>query len=578
MESAIAIVRAEQAAPGADRRAETSGGAARARRFRLRSAMGAARGLRFRFSRLTAAIVVMNMIALSIMLFGALWLGQVREGFINAKMEALRGQGQLIAEVLARTAIVEAGPRQYLDRETAREVLARLLNDISERVILYDSDGVYVVDSRQLNDEIETAPLPEAVDPTAVREAPRERRFSEAFWSKLVESVKFDSLFEPGWIEEAHEATIGEEIERALDGETVEALRFGRDGQLIVSVSTPIRPVQTVFGVVILEARDIDDLIAKARAAILPFFIIAVAASLALSAALTAYIANPIRRLARAADQIRDGVTIAARRNIPEFSGRKDEIGELAKALAAMTDALFDRLEAIEHFAADVAHEIKNPLTSIKSAVETLPRVTDASTRDRLLAVIAKDVERMDRLITDITNASRLDAELARDKRQPIELGSYLQDIVDGYAQLQRDGAPRIVFDRPFHAEYFVSAQPNPLGQVFRNILDNARSFSPEGGEVRISIEADPYEIRVRIDDEGPGVPPENLTTIFNRFYTDRPAGAEFGKNSGLGLSISKQIVEASGGRIWAENRPEDPTDRRGGRRGARFIVALPRL
>lgn len=580
MESAIAIEKAEPDATVAPEDA-AMGASARSRalaaRGRLQNAMSAAKRVRFRFSRLTAAIVIMNMVALTILLVGALWLGQVREGFIRAKMEALRGQGQLIAEVLARTAIQEDAPRQYLDEEIAREVLARILNDISERVILYDSDGVFVVDSRQLNDEIEIAPLPDAIDPDSGPPSSRQT-FDRDFWRRAAESLKFDAVLQPGWIDEAHEATIGEEIERALDGETVEALRFGQDGQLIVSVSTPIRPVQTVFGVVTLEARDIDDLIADARAAVLPFFVIAVGVSLALSIALTALIANPIRRLARAADQIRDGVTVAARRDIPVFPGRRDEIGELAKALAAMTDALFDRLEAIEHFAADVSHEIKNPLTSIKSAIETLPRVSDPEKRDRLLAVIKKDVERMDRLITDISNASRLDAELAREQRGPIEIGSYLQDIVEGYAQLQRENGARIVFERPFHAEYFVNAQPSALGQVFRNLLDNARSFSPPDGEVRVSIDADQNEVRIRIDDQGPGIPPENLESIFRRFYTERPAGTEFGNNSGLGLSISKQIVESYGGRIWGENRLADPADPESPRRGARFVVALPRI
>jgi two-component system sensor histidine kinase ChvG len=278
----------------------------------------------------------------------------------------------------------------------------------------------------------------------------------------------------------------------------------------------------------------------------------------------------PVLRLARAADRVR--LSRARAIALPDLAGRDDELGDLARSLEAMTQALSERMGAIERFAADVAHELRNPMTSIRSAVETLDIVKADAPRQRLLGILQQDVNRLDRLITDISNASRLDAEMARDSPAMLDLGRLLADICGFYEATVKPGERHVRFLQPPAGEPLrVMGREGPLSQVFRNLIDNARSFSPIDGEVRVSVGRDRDEIRVFVDDDGPGVPPENMETIFERFYTSRPKGAAFGGNSGLGLAIARQIVETHGGKIWAENRgAPDRVE------GARIVVALP--
>jgi two-component system sensor histidine kinase ChvG len=286
---------------------------------------------------------------------------------------------------------------------------------------------------------------------------------------------------------------------------------------------------------------------------------------------LTQLIAVPVLRLARAADRVR--LSRARAIALPDLAGRDDELGDLARSLEAMTQALSERMGAIERFAADVAHELRNPMTSIRSAVETLEIVKADAPRQRLLGILQQDVNRLDRLITDISNASRLDAELARDAPAVLDLGRLLADISGFYEATVRPGETHVRFLEPGGPERMkVMGREGPLSQVFRNLIDNARSFSSPDGEVRISIQQGRDEVRVFVDDDGPGIPAENMETIFERFYTSRPKGAAFGGNSGLGLAIARQIVETHGGRIWATNRGEP-----GRVAGARFVVSLPR-
>ncbi|MEM8986293.1 MAG: stimulus-sensing domain-containing protein [Pseudomonadota bacterium] len=524
---------------------------------------------RFVVSRLTLLIVAANTVGLVILALGALLLSQYRDGLIAAKKESLSGQGRILADVLAKTAVPPDAADPALQPEFAREVLRRLLDEINGRVRLYDATGALITDSRLLNDEIIVQSLPPIGTP------------EETARTSLSERLRFDALPPYAFIEEAKRRTVREEVDTALLGAAAEAVRFDEDGRLIVSVAIPIQLVQTVHGVLIMEAGEIDELVAQARLAILPFFALALGVSLGLSFVLTALIAQPIRRLATAADQVRLGLGGANRRKIPDFTKRKDEIGELSGALQDMTEALYDRLDAIESFAADVAHEIKNPLTSIRSAVETLPMAKDNAARTRLLDVIQKDVGRMDRLITDISNASRLDAELSRQKREAADLSALLKDIVAMYETTSNEGGASVRLMLEAQSPAYILGFPSTLGQVARNLIDNAKSFSPPGGEVRVTLRAAAADkqdrLQIIVEDDGPGVPPDNLESIFQRFYTERPAGAEFGKNSGLGLAIARQIVEAHRGRIWAENRLVDPHDAQSERKGARFVVDLPR-
>ena len=284
-----------------------------------------------------------------------------------------------------------------------------------------------------------------------------------------------------------------------------------------------------------------------------------------------------MRALGLSAAAVRVRRSIRNREEIPDFSDRHDEIGNLSVALRDMTNALYSRIEAIESFAADVAHELKNPLTSLRSAVETLPLAKTPESRARLLEVIQHDVKRLDRLISDISDASRLDAELQRNDVAPVDFAKLLTTVVSVQNETRQSDVNVVLsFEGGGPRAFIVPGHDSRLGQVVNNLIDNARSFSPEGGTVRVTCRRLRDEIEIFIDDDGPGIRPEAFDKIFERFYTDRPEQG-FGQNSGLGLSISRQIVQAHRGTIQAENRP-GPADEDGEPtvRGARFIVRLP--
>jgi two-component system sensor histidine kinase ChvG len=329
--------------------------------------------------------------------------------------------------------------------------------------------------------------------------------------------------------------------------------------------------VRAVLGVLTLEANDVDAIVAAERMALIPFILIAIAVTLSSSLLLTQLIAQPVRRLARAADRVR--LAGARAISLPDLAKRDDELGDLTRSLEDMTQALSERMDAIESFAADVAHEIKNPLTSLRSAVETLDLIKDPAARERLLGILKNDVQRLDRLVTDISNASRLDAELSRDLPKTVDLERLLADIVALYQATAKPGDVAVVFKAPGGIEpVTVQGREGPLGQVFRNLIDNARSFSPPGGEVVVTLAKGRDQVIATVSDSGPGIPPENLETVFQRFYTSRPKGAAFGGNSGLGLSIARQIAEAHGGTLRAGNRlgPDGQVI------GAMFVLVLP--
>jgi two-component system sensor histidine kinase ChvG len=381
------------------------------------------------------------------------------------------------------------------------------------------------------------------------------------------------------------------EVAQALDGQKASVVRINDRGEVIVLVAVPIQRFRTVRGALLLSTQggDIDQTVEAERLAILKVFLVAAGIMSVLSMLLAGTIAGPVRRLADGADRVRRRVR--GRVEIPDFTGRRDEIGHLSGNLREMTDALYSRIEAIESFAADVAHELKNPLTSLRSAVETLPLAKTDTSRSRLLAVIEHDVRRLDRLISDISDASRLDAELQRQEAAPIDLHKLLPAVVTVANEVKRDdgvtvtlafeGSPRI---------FMVQGHDSRLSQVVNNLIDNARSFSPADGKVRLTCRRSGAAILITVDDDGPGIRPDAVEKIFERFYTDRPQ-QNFGQNSGLGLSISKQIVEAHGGRLTAHNRvaPADPHGRGKANEdgenvvdetvlGARFTVQLPAM
>ncbi|MDP3404063.1 MAG: stimulus-sensing domain-containing protein [Brevundimonas sp.] len=511
--------------------------------------------IRFGGSRLGGFILALNLLSLLILFGGALVLNEWRTGLVDARQESLMGQAELLARVLGDKDYTRGEPEPELDPTQSAKVLIDRFVPAGQRARIFDRDGVLIADSFDVSDTIEGAPLPPAL-PAGTPER------------ETVDAVRLEAA------STAANAALGEEIQAALAGTAQATVRRSESGDRVVSVSLPIRHVQQVLGVLTLEANDVDQILDAQRRALMPFALVALAVNLLASLLLHLFVARPVMRLSAAADEVKRGRARAI--SLPDLEDRRDEIGDLARSLESMTETLSTRMDGIERFAADVAHEIKNPLTSIRSALETLDLVKEKSQRDRLTALLQQDVRRLDRLITDISNASRLDAELSRDRPRPVDLAALLTDIVGVYDTMKRPGEAAVALDLAVEGPARVMGRDGPLGQVLRNLIDNARSFSPVGRGVRVSLRRDDSEgmlpLRIRVDDDGPGIPPENLETVFERFYTSRPPGAAFGSNSGLGLSIVRQIVAAHGGRVTATNRL-DPT---GKVEGARFEVALP--
>ncbi len=514
-------------------------------------------------SRITRLLFFWNLVGFAILAGGALLLAEMRAQLIRAKAESLSTQGELIASALADTA-TKGEPEPALVERNAREVLRRLMVPEATRVRLFLPSGELVADTDLLSDRVIQAPLP-PLRPNAKPREPDEKSLLDRLGAFTVLPWKPDY-------------TLKQEVERAAGGETLSGQRRGDQDQRVVSVSIPIQHVQAVVAVLTLESGDVENILQAERRAMIPFIAGAAIVSLLSSALLALLIARPLRTLSEAADRLRLGH--ATKLEAPEHVlRRKDEIGDLALAIEQMTGALLERIDANERFAADVSHEIKNPLTSIRSAVETVQRVQDPEARAKLLAIIASDVGRVDRLITDISRASRIEAETARGASAPVDVGRMLSEIVETYRATRREGEVDVVFRGPAPAQSIVIGQEGPLGQVFRNLIDNAKSFSPEEGDVTVYVieenRRDGRWLKAHVDDAGPGVPSENLETIFARFYTQRPKGAAFGGNSGLGLSIVRQIIEQHKGRVWAENIPGAAP---GTVAGARFVVELPAL
>jgi two-component system sensor histidine kinase ChvG len=505
-----------------------------------------------RGSRLGRLIVGLNLLGLAVLISGALVLNEIRRGLVEAKIDSLSLQGELIGQIMAEAA-TQGEPFPYLQPDRAARILQLLHVPRSQRVRLYDTQGRLLADSYVVDDRVEWQVLP-----PARRKGETEPKFRLR-----------DADANPAAVERARRA-LAEEWRAAIQGDVVKGTRIAENGNKVVSVSIPVQRVKAVLGVLTLEAGDVDDIIAAERLALIPFALIAIAVTLLSSFLLYALVARPMLRLAEAADRVR--LNRARAISLPDLARRQDEIGDLSRSLEEMTDTLSQRMDAIERFAADVAHEIRNPLTSIRSAVETLEIVPDGAGREKLLGILKQDVGRLDRLIGDISNASRLDAELSRESRKRVDLVRLLTDMLAIYDAAGKPGEATVRLIVPEGEAVTVLGQEGPLSQVFRNLIDNARSFSPPGGEVRLLLAREKGRVVAAVEDDGPGIPADNLETVFERFYTSRPKGAAFGGNSGLGLSIARQIIESHGGAIRASNR--QAVD--GKVAGARFEVILP--
>jgi two-component system sensor histidine kinase ChvG len=546
------------------------------------------------FSSLTRRIVSLNLAGLVALVASILYLSQFRAGLIEARVQSLLVQAEIIAVAIAASATVETNtptidvdklldlkpgesypiPDEYSDfpinPERVAPILRRLISPTKTRARIYDRDGGLIIDSRNLFGRGDVARI-ELAPPSPDKPNTFDRAFiAVRIWLNRGDLPSYRELDNGrGYQEVAH----------SLDGQKSSAVRVTERGAVIVSVAVPVQRFRAVHGALLLSTQgdDIDQMVTAERLAILKVGGVASAVMIMLSLLLASTIAGPVRRLADSAERVRR--RIRTRVEIPDFTRRRDEIGHLSGALRDMTDALYNRIEAIEAFAADVAHELKNPLTSMRSAVETLPLAKSEASRARLLEVIEHDVKRLDRLISDISDASRLDAELQRQDMTLVDMRRLLTTLasVANETRLGHDVVVEVRFEGRGTSDTFaVPGHDSRLGQVVSNLLSNAQSFSEAGNKVRITCRRVRSEIEIVVDDDGPGIREDALERIFERFYTDRPHQG-FGQNSGLGLSISKQIIEAHGGRIWAENRP-GPADEDGQPTvaGARFIVRLP--
>jgi two-component system sensor histidine kinase ChvG len=551
-------------------------------------------------SSLTRRIVVLNLGGLFALFVGFLYLNQFREGLIEARVQSLLTQGEIIAGAIGASATVDtdaitidpdkllqmqagesAGiaedPLDFsINPEKVAPLLRRLVTPTKTRARVYDKDGMLTLDSRSLysRGEVLRLDLPRVGEPD-------EPPLLERTWNMLRNKLGRADVPAYDDFENANGRSYPE-VARALSGMPASVVRVNTRGQTIVSVAVPVQRFRAIKGALLLSTQggDIDSVIASERFAIFQVFAVAAGVMIVLSVLLAGTIAEPIRKLADAAQRVRRGVK--SREQIPDFSSRHDEIGHLSGSLREMTKALYSRIEAIESFAADVAHELKNPLTSLRSAVETLPRAKNDESRGRLMAVIQHDVRRLDRLISDISDASRLDAELARNDSAPVDVAQVLEAVTSVQNETRREGQARIELTADRRSQklgddaFFVLGHDSRIGQVMVNLIDNARSFSPPDKPVKVTLSRIANDVIVTVEDEGPGIEPHALERVFERFYTDRP-NEGFGQNSGLGLSISRQIVEAHRGSIRAENRlgPLEP-DGEAERLGARFIVRLP--
>lgn len=550
------------------------------------------------FSSLTRRIVFFNLAALIVLVGGIMYLNQFREGLIDARVESLLTQGEIIAAAVSASASVDTNsitidPEKLLELQAGQSitplpndenlefpinpervapVLRRLITPTRIRARLFDADATLLLDSRHLysRGQVLRFDLPPVDNDTT----------SITDWITRL----FNTILQPGNLPVYREAPGGDgsiypEVMNALTGVRGAVVRVTDQGELIVSVAVPVQRSRAVLGVLLLstQAGDIDKIVHAERLAILRVFGVATLVNIVVSLLLSSTIANPLRRLSAAAIRVRRGAK--EREEIPDFSVRQDEIGNLSIALREMTTALYDRIDAIESFAADVSHELKNPLTSLRSAVETLPLAKTDQSRQRLMDIIQHDVRRLDRLISDISDASRLDAELARSDAKPVDLETLLSSLVDISREI-RSGKRAVAIDyildkKPGspRQKYVVHGHDLRLGQIVTNLIENARSFVPDKeGRIVVRLSRTKAACKIQIEDNGPGIQAEDIDRIFERFYTDRPGSESFGQNSGLGLSISRQIAEAHGGTLRAENvaGPDGQIT------GARFILTLP--
>lgn len=547
------------------------------------------RSLKDRLSPITRRILAVNIMALAILVGSLLYFGGYQDRLIASELDAMLLQARLSASALGEGAVVvDEQDRNILSPLLARLMIRRLVEASETRTRLFDVDDTLLADSRIL---LERGAKVQVEELSGLSH--------KHFWLSNLAMTPFDLV--DRLLEHQHFPVYQEDaIQRGDQYEIARKARVGEpatqvwrlpQGGLLLAVAVPVQRYKQVLGSVMLTRPDvkIDQAVRDMRMNILQIFGMTLLITVLFSLYLARTIAQPLRLLALAAERVRHGqmqivglggsASLLNRDVIPDLSARQDEIGDLSLSLRDMTAALAKRIGAIENFAADVAHEIKNPLTSLRSAVETAERVQDPALQRQLMLVIRDDVDRLDRLISDISNASRLDAELSRAQAEVIDVCQMLSTLTDFYnvtakaddSSLPLERARVVLACVPDYRPMIMGIEVR-IVQVVQNLISNAVSFSPPQGSVVVSSRQDGDYVTITVEDEGPGIPENKLEAIFDRFYSERPKSEKFGIHSGLGLSISKQIVEAHYGRLWAENRK----DASGNVLGARFVVQLP--
>ena len=538
-----------------------------------------------RITGLTLRIIGVNFLALISLILGVVYLGQYHATLIESKLKGFQTEVLLVTAAIAKGAtgdISEADDNTALSPVRVETLSAHLGATLNKRILIFDADSRVIADSEALIRQYGINP---------VFQVSQEKQHTLDSIRILKNTVRWVSLILPRYQKLRPFPDIDlDHIEGSPDfwdakqGYFSISAWYDSSGEIILTAAMPILKQSNIVGVVMLISKDerINEALGDMWFNILKIFLVTLLITILLSIYLSGTIAKPLRQLARVAENVRNGK--ATHTDIPDMSDRYDEIGELSLVLRDMTHALWDRMDTIESFAADVSHEIKNPLTSLKSAVETASIITKKKDLDKLLSVIKHDVDRLDRLITDISSASRLDAELSREVFEVIDLKEVLKQLLDSYKnplerkaknqtdsdQVVKDGI-MITLDLPDYLNVYVLGRESRLIQVFQNILSNAFSFAPVKTTIRITMAVREHKVIVSVEDEGPGIPENQLQNIFERFYSERPEHEEYGRHSGLGLSICKQIIAAHNGRIYAENRK----DRSGNIVGARFVVVL---
>ncbi|GAB5448842.1 MAG: sensor histidine kinase [Gymnodinialimonas sp.] len=524
-------------------------------------------------SPLARKIILFNLIAIMVLGVVFLWLNPVHDSLVVQRERALATEAQLMSDIFEAN-LPASAPANLVtgDGIDPEGVLSRIGVPDGMEVFLFAADGVPVISTRDI--------ARSGVRPVqGLQGQPRETLLITDFLVSIYEGLSgvLGDGAAPAPVETGPEAH-ADLVTAALGGATI--LQSGSNASgTIYAAASPIEGAGGIIGVLVVTtaAGEIDQLVRVEQEQLLQMFVVALLVSIVLSLVLASTIANPLADLSAAAELGRDKNArkmSPTRVRIPDLTGRPDEIGRLSGALRGMVAALYDRIDSNEQFAADVSHEIKNPLASLRSAVGTLEFAKTDEQRKRLIDVIEHDVHRLDRLVSDISNASRLDSELVKEEEEEFDLVHTLENISQFHAEEASKQGVEFITDLPTE-RIDIAGLEGRLAQVFVNLLSNAISFCEEGDAVRLWTRRRENRVLIVVEDTGPGIPEEALTKVFNRFYSERPAN-QFGNNSGLGLAISKQIVEAHGGVIWAENIRPTEADVTSEPLGARFVVGLP--